>query len=180
MRWLRPAAAPLALAVAGCVGLFSGPEGEEALAKARSEAVAIDRRLDGLASVSGPWQRGEVESTWRAWFEEGEILLIRERMRLGGDSARDARYYYEDGELSYYVAEGRWPAVGPDGGRKLADVRHEIAFDGAGREIASQQVVSGLVAPIEPSVIVAARRHAAEIEAEAEARLAGEPVTRGS
>lgn len=162
---LRAAAPVLGLAtLAGCAGWFAGPTGEEALAAWRAEAREIDARLDEQPSSTGRSPESGVDGTWRAWLEEGELVLIREQSRLGEDGVRDARFYYRDGALRYYLAEGRWPDVDPEGGRRMADVRREIVFDGAGREVADREEVDGVVAPVTPAIIVGARRHAARLE----------------
>lgn len=179
VRELRAAAPVLVLlALPGCLGILSGPTGEEALADWRAEARAIDARLDALPSVSGSATRGNAQSNWRAWWEDGDIAAIREQIRLGQGGTRRAASYYEDGDLRYYLAEGQWPEVRPEGGVALIEARREIVFDGGGRDVASRQESDGRVAPVPPAIIVGVRSHAARLARDA-ARLLPEQAANG-
>lgn len=162
---LRAAAPVLGLAaLAGCASWFAGPTGEEALEDWRAEARELDARLDEQPSTTGRSLGSGIRGTWQAWLEENELVLIQEQTRFGEDGARDARFYYRDGALRYYVAEGRWPEVTPAGSENLADVRREIVFDGAGREVADRQEVDGLAASVAPAIIVGVRSRAGRLQ----------------
>ena len=158
----------LGVPLTSCAGLLAGPTGDQALATWRAEAAEIEARLDRLQVVDGTWSRGDGEGTFRAWFEDDELIVVHERLRFGDYGRRTGRLYYQDGALRYYVAEGTGIENDGEGRRQQTQVRREIVFDPAGREIAGRQETGGAVGPIEADVVVGVRLHGAELKREAE------------
>lgn len=160
--------APLLVALAGCAAFLAAPTGDEALATWRTEASAIDAREGELQPVDGTWSRGDGEATWRAWFEDDELVLIRENLSFGDYGKRDAHLYFEDGVLRYYAADGTGIVHDAEGAQGMAPIRREVVFDSTGREVASRQETAGIEGPVDSSVVIGVRSHGAELKREAE------------
>lgn len=158
----------LLLALASCSWILAEPSGDEALADWRAQAAEVDTRLEGQKPVDGTWSRGDGEGTWRAWFQDGELVAVREDLRFGDYGERTARLYFDDGVLRYYTADGTGIAHGAGGAQEAARIQREIVFDSTGRDVARRQETAGVAGPVDQNVVVGVRRHAVEIQLEAQ------------
>jgi hypothetical protein len=84
---LRPATSPA-----------NAPDGE-ARARAARDAAS------GWPKVEGRWTRGDTDSRYVAHFDGGQLRYLLEEMSLGDRGSRRNEYWFNGGELYYYVGE---------------------------------------------------------------------------
>lgn len=109
---------------------------------------ALDARLASLEVTQGSADMRGTMSRYRAYWEQGAVVLIEEEAALGNQGTRRARYYYDQGgSLIHYSEE---PALTMD-------------FDASGAMIAGAKTAGGAPAAIEPFEINAAQMRGREL-----------------
>jgi hypothetical protein len=87
-------------------------------------------------------------SRYRAYWEQGAVVMIEEEAALGNQGTRRARYYYDQGGSLMRYSEG--PAL-------------TMNFDASGAMIAGAKTAGGAPAAIEPFAINAAQMRGREL-----------------
>jgi hypothetical protein len=121
----------------------------------------LSGRKGQLAKSQGTWSQGDTRSTWVAYRDKGELVLIEEQLHSGPDGAgeRSSRsYYYLNNALALFEADKkvRTLAVKPGPERR---VQIEIAFDLHGRPVASEKKVDGAKSTVSKAEIQEALTH---------------------
>jgi hypothetical protein len=148
MRRLVPA---LLMVLAGC----GGPRAHAPYTAATLEeqAAEVDRTAASMEKKSGGLTQGDADSKYTAWFENGRLRRIDEKLSLGDYGASSSRYYYDG--VPYFAYEEK---------ERNAPQRQRISlrlyFDRSGKLLEGRKSIDGDSATVEDTDIRGAYSHA--------------------
>lgn len=133
----------------------------------------IAARLSTLRRIDGSWQDGDAASAISAYFEDGALRYVEERLTIGQYGSAANAYYFEEGALFYHETIKRIRSAGqpPDAGDEVA---FRVLFGPDGGRAASSKWINGEPVELDDAELQTALRHAVVIR-EAALRLAAEP-----
>ena len=134
-------------------------------------AAEIAARLFDYERVDGTWQEGDAGSMISAYFENGVLLYLEERMTIGEYGSAANAYFFDEDALFYMETLKRLV----ERSRSSPDEREEIAFrllfGPDGTLLESLKWVDGETAELNDQELRSTLRHAAVVR-EAALRLA--------
>ncbi len=135
-------------------------------------AADIAARLPTLHRIDGSWQDGDAASAISAYFEDGVLRYLEERMTIGQYGSAVNAYYFEEGALFYHETIKRVRSAGQptEAGDEVA---FRVLFGPDGVPAASSQWINGEAVELDDAELQTALRHAVVIR-EAALRLAAE------
>ena len=155
------------LAVAACggpapPGAVPPPAAPAGAPDAAARAAAIEAGLAGLQKVDGTWQRGADRIAYSAYYANGELRFLEERVTVPGGAPRHNRYYFTAGRLFYF--DGAVPAgkLGGGGDALAPTLPVRAEFQGA-RTLSAVRLEHYGAVPIGEPAAAEIRRQAAEI-----------------
>ncbi|GEM_PF-3172799 len=124
------------------------PAPDPFIVQAQARAAEIDNSLAGLAKSEGRWQAGSNESTFTAYFSGANLVLIEEHLSAGDRGSSTNKYYFDNGNLSYYQEEGQWREFNSPTPVNTRKITRSMVFDADGRLTAAAKTVDDVSTPI--------------------------------
>lgn len=109
------------------------PAAQPASGRERAEAIRV--AADRYQKVEGRHARGDADTAYVAYFDGGELRLIEASTAMGDYGKREARYWFEGGQLFYHTGEMPSQSMAGGGREGLVPNVPVVAEFGPGGEV---------------------------------------------
>lgn len=132
-------------------------------------AAQVEGRLDQLARKTGEFVEEQTTTTWAAFRDGAEVVLIVEQQERGDEGSASTRYFFRRGSL--VLARGSGLGATHAGGRApQAEILRAIAYGAEGAPVGARKSVSGKAAALEAGEEQAVQKRAALLLQRVQAR----------
>lgn len=133
------------------------------LALAERYAAGIEARLNKLAKKTGQYLLDDVNISWAAFRDGGQIVLIVEMQERGDEGSGSFRYFFRDGRLVLVRESSLGPVASGRSRQQQAEILKTLAFSPEGKLAEGRKTVNGKAEIIEAAEEEAARARAADL-----------------
>lgn len=118
---------------------------------AAERAVApVRARFGSMDRVDGALVRGDVSSSFRAYYEGEQLRGLEVSVEQGDFARSEDEYFLMNGGVVYFASRGVRARTEPGATAGTTDsLRYRVALDGAGGVVAGEKLVNGTAEPME-------------------------------
>jgi hypothetical protein len=154
---IRGLALAAVTAACGCGG--GRPSATVTTSALEQRAAAVDRDANSMTRRSGAWSKGDASSKFDAFFENGRLRLVAEKLSLGGYGSSVNRYYFD--EAVYFAFEEKTRVnLAPAAAGAVEKISLRIFFTPDGAVLDGRKSVGGERAVVEDTDVRGALLHA--------------------
>ncbi|MGH7586835.1 MAG: hypothetical protein ACREMH_11345 [Gemmatimonadales bacterium] len=129
----------------------AAPAGAAAELEAAERAVApLRARFGSMDRVDGALVRGDVSSSFRAYYEGEQLRGLEVSVEQGDFARSEEEYFLMNGGVVHFASRGVRARTEPGAAAGTTDsLRYRVALDGAGGVVAGEKLVNGAAEPVE-------------------------------